>query len=333
MRVLVVAPYPPRRDGIAVYARDQVRAFRHDGHHVTVLSPPDGEGDVRAEFAGGAALRAARRLTPAHDRVVVHFQPTLYLPPRRPVAKVGAALALRTLVAGGLGRRVELVVHEADPPALWRPDYLLLRSAFSAAGMLTFHTAAERAALERDYRTRVRGRVVEHRVAAAASPGVRREEAREAVAVPADAGVMFLCPGFLQPSKGYERAVDAFERASAGARRRASLYVVGSVREPSAENLAYARELAVRMASVPRATLVHRFVGDEEFDRWVAAADRVVLPYRRAWSSGVLARAHAIGTPAIVSRVGGLAEQAGPNDVVVGDDAALAAAMRKAIDG
>ncbi|MEX2204328.1 MAG: hypothetical protein WD965_09610, partial [Actinomycetota bacterium] len=50
---------------------------------------------------------------------------------------------------------------------------------------------------------------------------------------------------------------------------------------------------------------------------WMTAADRVVLPYTRAWSSGALARARVLGTPAIVSDVGGLAEQAGPDDIVV----------------
>ena len=51
--------------------------------------------------------------------------------------------------------------------------------------------------------------------------------------------------------------------------------------------------------------------------------DWVVLPYRRAWSSGVLARAHALGTPSIVSGVGGLAEQADEHDMVALDDAEL----------
>jgi multidrug transporter EmrE-like cation transporter len=73
-----------------------------------------------------------------------------------------------------------------------------------------------------------------------------------------------------------------------------------------------------------------RFLADEEFDLWVSAADWVVLPYRRSWSSGVLARAQALGRPAIVTDVGGLAEQAGDGDIVVRDDEELAEAMRTA---
>jgi glycosyltransferase involved in cell wall biosynthesis len=74
---------------------------------------------------------------------------------------------------------------------------------------------------------------------------------------------------------------------------------------------------------------VEGYVSDEDFDAWIAAADRLVLPYRRSWSSGALARARALGTPAIVSAVGGLAEQAGPDDTVFTDDAELAALLRE----
>jgi hypothetical protein len=43
----------------------------------------------------------------------------------------------------------------------------------------------------------------------------------------------------------------------------------------------------------------------------------------RAWSSGALARAQKLGTPAFVAAVGGLAEQAGPGDAVFRNDGEL----------
>ena len=57
-------------------------------------------------------------------------------------------------------------------------------------------------------------------------------------------------------------------------------------------------------------------MSDDDFDAWIAAADLFVLPYRRSWSSGALARAQLLGTPAAVADTGGLAEQAGPRDAV-----------------
>jgi len=133
-------------------------------------------------------------------------------------------------------------------------------------------------------------------------------------------------PGFLQPSKGVERAFPGFEGGGLVA-----LYVVGSIRDRTDANLAYVAELHRRSEALPRVHLLDRYLDDEEFDQWVAAADWLVLAYRRAWSSGVLARAHAVGTRAIVTDVGGLAEQAAERDVVVPDrDDALVEAIRRA---
>jgi glycosyltransferase involved in cell wall biosynthesis len=322
VRVLVVSSYPPRHCGIGTYARDQVARLRAAGDEVTVLSPPDGDGDVRAPFLGGRAfVRAA--MGSSFDRIVVHFQPALYYRPRRPLSKIATSAALWWL-AVRRGPRLTVLVHEADPPVRGRPDYVLLRLALRRAGTVAFHTEAERREFERSYRTRVRSSIEPHTVA----PTVHtdRAEARRRLRLPVDGGPVFVCAGFLQPSKGFDRAVEAFARAD-GRPDGARLYVVGSVRDATSENLAYARSLAERCRAVRGVELVDRFLSDDEFDLWVAAADRVVLPYRRSWSSGVLARAHALGTPALVTDVGGLAEQAGEHDVVVRTDEELALAM------
>jgi glycosyltransferase involved in cell wall biosynthesis len=325
VRVLVVSSYPPRHCGIGSYARDQVERLRAEGHRVTVLTAPDGEGDLTASLLGGSAFLTAARVGGRFDRIVVHFQPALYYRPHRPVSKVLTSLSFLVL-AVARRRRLEVVVHEADQPKQWRPDYALLRLVFRLAGTVSFHTEAERTALERDYRVRVRGRLIPHTVAARTATG--REEARDRLGLPRDGGPIFVCAGFLQPSKGFDRAIEAFDRSgTGGGRDGARLYVVGSVRDPSPENLAFSRRLSERAGSVGGVTIVDRFVSDEEFDLWVAAADRIVLPYRRSWSSGILARAHALGTPAIVAAVGGLAEQANEHDVVVHDDAELAGAL------
>ena len=325
MRILVVAPYPPMRDGIGIYARDQVARLRAAGEHVTVLSPPEGDGDLRAPFRGGRALLRAVRHGRRSERIMVHFQPALWYAPRRPFSKVATSLAFVWL-AFRRGRRLELVVHEADPPKLWRPDYALLRQVFLLAARCTFHSEAEWRSLEREYRVRVRGRVDQHRIDAA--PRIDRPEARRRLGL-APGGFLFVCPGFVQASKGYDRAVEAFARAAIPGAR---LVVAGSVREPDPEAGRYARSLGERIGAVEGATFVERYLSDAEFDLWVSAADRVVLPYRRAWSSGVLARAHALRVPAIVAGIGGLAEQAGADDVIVNDDGALERAMREAAE-
>jgi glycosyltransferase involved in cell wall biosynthesis len=320
-RVVVVSSFPPRHCGIGAYAAAQVAGLREAGSEVLVVSPPDGDGDVRVPFTHGRPFREALRRSGPQDRVLVHFQPALYDRRRDPVAKIRSALGLLRLCRRRPG--TEVLVHEADPPRRWRPDHALLRAAFRAAPALVFHTDAERRALERAYRVRVRGRLVEHARGVRLSGRPSQEEARRALDIAPDEPLL-VCPGFLHPDKGLERAVSAFAAAGRG-----RLAIVGEVRDPTPANTAYAARLREQVERVPGAVMIEGYLPDAEFDAWIAAADAVVLPYRRSWSSGALARAQLLGTPAIVTAVGGLAEQAGDRDVVVADDRALARAVAR----
>jgi len=320
MRVLLVSSYPPRRCGIGSYAAAEAERLRAEGHDVTVLSPPDGDGDVRVPFFGGRPFRAAVRLGRDAGRIVVHFQPALYYRPRAPISKVATSLSLWWLCVRR--RQTEVLVHEADPPRRWRPDYLVLAAAFRAAPRLLFHTAAERERLERQYGVRVRAAIVDHRRGIRVRARPTRQEARARLGLPAE-GPIFVTPGFIHPDKGAERAAGALGQVG-------RLYIVGSVKHRTRRNLAYLERLRAVAVRTEGVELVERYLEEEELDTWVAAADAVVLPYRRSWSSGALARAQALGVSAIVTSVGGLAEQAGQGDVVVPDDSGLARAMATA---
>ena len=330
MRIVVVSSYPPRHCGIGIYARAQVDRLRVDGHDVVVISPPDGDGDIRVPFGRGRQFREAVRVGGEADRIVVHFQPGVhYLPgARAAVSKIRTSLALRSLVR----RRpqVEIVVHESTPrPPRWRLDLMILARVFATA-QLSFHTDAERRALERDYGVRVHSRLVDHRGGVGASRTLTRDDARRRLGGnPREP--LFLCAGFLHPSKGFERAIRAFETAGSPGR----LAIIGSVRDPTPENLAYADRLHAQTERVAGASLVEEFVDDETFDLWIIAADRLVLPYRRAWSSGALARARVLGTPVIAAAIGGLIEQAGEDDELFESDAELVTLFRRfgSVDG
>jgi len=318
-RTLVVGPYPPRRCGIGAYSFALVERFRERGEEVTVLTPPDGDGDVRVAFDGGKPFREASRIGPQYDRILVHFQPALYFRPRAPVSKIRTALALLRLCRDHPG--TEILVHEADRPIRWRPDYILLRRAFRAAPALLFHTEKEHRQLEESYGIRVHAKLVDHRDGIALRSHPSRGEARKLLDLPSEEPI-FVSPGFLHPDKGLERAIRAIRRTGAG-----RLYVVGSVKDATPRNLAYAKGL--REQSGDGVEIVERFLEEEELDAWTVAADAIVLPYRRSWSSGALARAQALGTPAIVTAVGGLPEQASEHDTVVRDDDELDEALRR----
>jgi glycosyltransferase involved in cell wall biosynthesis len=326
VRILVISSYPPRHCGIGSYAAADVERLRSEGHEVVVLSPPDGNGDVKVPFFGGRPFLAAARLAQGFDRVLVHFEPGLYYRRRAPLSKVMSSLGLWWLTRRRPG--TEVLVHEAAsrPHLLWRPDHVLLRSAFARAN-LQFHSDREREALEHAYRLRVEGTIVPHTNGVRIARRVARSEARSILGVEPD-GCLFLCAGFLHPAKGYERAVKAFVAAGSPGH----LFIVASTRRPTPANLAYARDLRRLCAATPRVTFAEEYVTDEEFDLWIGAADVIVLPYKRAWSSGALARARALRTPAIVSAVGGLVEQTGLADAVFRTDEELAELLAHAAD-
>jgi glycosyltransferase involved in cell wall biosynthesis len=289
---------------------------------VVVLSPPDGDGDVRLPFFGGQPFLAAARLARGFDRVLVHFEPGLYYKRRAPISKLLSSLGLWWLTHRRPG--TEILVHEASArPRLWRPDHVLLRSAFARASLL-FHSDREREALARAYRLRVEGAIVPHTNGVRIASEVSRNDARSILDVEPEER-LFLCAGFLHPAKGFERAVRAFRQAGSPGR----LLIVGSVRQPTPEALSYARTLRELCPNTPGVTLVERYVSDEEFDTWIVAADVFILPYRRAWSSGALARAQKLGTPAFVAAVGGMEEQAGPQDTVFRTEGELVDLIRR----
>jgi len=323
MRIAIVSSYPPRHCGIGSYAHAQAGRLRAEGHTVTVISPPDGDGDVRVPFSDGRVFREAERIGASFDRIIVHFQPGLYYRPgaTNAVSKIRTSLALSSLIR----RRpqTEILVHEAHRPTRWRPDHVILRRAFAHANLL-FHTNAEHRAFERQYRMQVLAQLVDHREGILVHGSRNRQGSRKHLGLDPSEPLL-LCAGFLHPWKGFDRAVRAF----AGSEGPGRLVIVGSVRDATPTNLAYAEELRGLAERTSGVTLIERFQSDEDFDAWVSAADRLVLPYTRAWSSGALARARLLGTPSIVSAVGGLVEQIGPEDEVVRSEDELLRAIQR----
>ncbi|GAA4745472.1 hypothetical protein GCM10023328_29630 [Modestobacter marinus] len=326
-RILVVSPYPPVRDGIAAYALQTVRALRRQGHHVEVLSPGPSAAHHHLDLVGPRGALALAKRVRDFDRVIVQFHPDFFYPdPASAASRLRESLALAVPFA--LAARLEVVVHEIDGrhgnPL--RPDGLAARRLWALVDEVKVHTLSERDAFIRDFGVSPsRVSLVAHGADFTRHTHLDRTSARASLDVPEDVFV-FLAIGFVQPSKGFDRAVEAFDGlASRGAR----LDVVGSVRVDDPDMLRYEADLADLCATVDGATLHSGYVSDELFDRWIVAADAVVLPYRNIWSSGVLERAGLFGVPVIATRVGGLTEQAAAQTDVrlVEDDDELRRAM------
>ena len=329
MRILMVTPYPPRRDGIASYAVQEVKALRAAGHDVEVLSPGPSAAHYHLDLRGPRGPLALAKRVRAYDRVIIQFHPDVFYPhpaSERVRLAVTAGLHLTVLMA----RRIDVRVHEVNYD--WGRDgsrhARAFRSLWRRVDEVTVHTAEEQAALAEAFDVSPASvRVVDHGGNFERRAEIDRAAARRHLGLPDDERI-FLSIGFVQPHKGFDRAVRAFAGLDAHACR---LDIVGSVRVDEPEYIAYRDELADLVARTPGTQLHEGYVSDWLFDVWLVAADVVVLPYRHIWSSGVLERAKKYGRHVIATRVGGMEAQASDKTELVDDDAALRNAVWAAV--
>lgn len=109
--------------------------------------------------------------------------------------------------------------------------------------------------------------------------------------------------GFIREYKGLDLLLESWPEVRAR-RPRARLLVAGDPARLSAERLDEYRA----MAEAAGARCAFTYVAFEEVPRWFAAADALVLPYRRISQSGVLLLALSLGLPVIATRVGAFPE-------------------------
>jgi glycosyltransferase involved in cell wall biosynthesis len=333
VKILVVTPYPPLRDGIASYAVQLVARLRREGNDVTVLSPGPSAAHLHLDLRGPRGAAALAKRVRGYDRLIVQFHPDFFF--HHPTTDADrAATALTLATAFRLAKDSEIVVHEVDY-RLGRqrsPGALAMRAMWRSADRIYLHTESERHDFIEAFGVSDNAvQLLEHGESFVPKTRHNRSSARRTLGIPEEATV-FLSIGFIQPHKGFDRAVRAFRGLG---ERGARLYVVGSLRVDEGEYAAHLDELRDLASDTPGVELAVGYVSDELFDRWIVAADYVVLPYRHIWSSGVAERAAIYHRPVIVTRVGGLAEQVAnrPDVTLVSNDGELRRAMARAFGG
>jgi glycosyltransferase involved in cell wall biosynthesis len=327
----MLSPYPPMHGGISAYADQVAAGMRGEGQDVVVAAPEPSYAkyvvDVTKRGSGWRLARLARQ----HDRLVVQFQPEMLGAPGTS-RRARAAALVRLAVGMAAARDCVVCIHEVDYGAgVLAPLFrAVARRVWRLADALVVHTERERRDFAAAFRIpEDRIRVVKHGAYFRRWHDTDQAAARAALGLPADR-VVLLAIGFLQPNKGFDRAIRAFADLSAGDAR---LYVVGSIwraDQTSSDHVAELRRLA---AETPGVELREGYLADADFDAWIVAADALVLPYRQIWSSGVMERGMLYDRPVIVARVGGMAEQGTDRAHVtlVADDDELHDAMQGAL--
>lgn len=330
MTTLMITPFAPYRDGIANYAVQEVDALRRSGEDVEVMSPLPSAAHHHLVIGSATGMTRLLRRASRYERIIVQAYPELLFGACR--HRIERLLVWRLWQQVAARTKVEFRVHEIDYATI-TADAVTQRVAASALASFhrrTVHTEPERAALLDAAPDVGAVDIVDHGAAFTRRTTLDRAGARASLGLDADAFI-FLSIGFVQRHKGFDRAVRAFARIRPHTTINAQLHIVGDIRVDHPDLAAYRDELDRMIASTPGCTRRAGYVGDSEFDRWIVAADRLVLPYRSIWSSGVVERAALFDRPVIVTDVGGLADQARHGDAVVHDDRELTEAMAAAL--
>jgi len=216
-------------------------------------------------------------------------------------------LALRLLRASG--RRVVVVVH--DPQPLSRVAAPRLQHhVTAAASLVVVHGPAARDALALEMNGRAKEVFVgAHGDFPRASPLSRAESlAALGVAVPEGSRICSVI-GNLKPSKGIDRVLASLPALRAAGHH---VLVAGSPQgNPELEDRIGAA------AAGGGVTHVLRRLTDHEESAAYSLSDVVLAMYDNGYSSGVIATAHALGRPVVMTDVGDFSRQAGPNDIVL----------------
>lgn len=324
MKYLMVSTYPPMKCGIGTYACQMVRKLRNDGHIVDVLSPEEGDGDFNADLKGGFNLLKILKLSLFYDRVIIQYHPSFFYQDNceKNLLGITATYLSFYLIFIIHHRKLEVIVHEFPRSGTSVIEHFCEKTKWSLCPRLVFHTQKEIDDFASIYFTLSPSRY-ELR-----SPNayfykfrdISKADARKELNVSGNA-LVFLCIGFIQPHKGFDRAIAAFQNIH---NIDMQLYVVGSLRLNWGEYVQYLQELKRVAKEMPNIHVLDRYLSDEDFDTWISASDVMVIPYREIWSSGVLGRAKLFGKPVIASDVGGLSEQLSGSDILFSSDDELA---------
>ena len=325
-RILMVSPYPPEKCGIGAYAYQQVQFLRKEGHHVDVFAI-SGNGKYRASLNNPEELNYLDAIAHQYDKIILQYHYVFYTPD---ISDKKQLIDMHRAFARLYNKHnFEIICHEVIYPidyldnVIEREQYILetkeKKEKWLNATNIVFHTETERNQFCDSLGVspnESKLKVIPPSTYYEKFRDISQHEARKELGVPHDKK-MFLCIGFIQPSKAFDQAAEAFARIENQPEK--ALYIVGSLRLEYDETFNYLNKLKAYDRNNENIILHEEFISNEEFDTWIAACDYVITPYREIWTSGILARASLFDKKAIVRDVGGLKEQKREDDVLFND--------------
>ncbi|MBU0518784.1 glycosyltransferase family 4 protein [bacterium] len=310
MRIVLLSPTYPLRGGIARYGTYLLRAIQ-TRHHCLGLSfkrlYPDFLFPGRGQEEKGVIPRSGS----AGDRVLHYANPASW---RRALQGVKAFNPEAVVIAWWVpfwsihftwfARQVQKICpvyylcHNVLPHERKFFDQKLTRWALKPASGFIVHSEAEQRQLQEWYpASRVLRR--EHPVYFFDDEmQISKEEARKELGIK---GRMLLFFGFIRPYKGLDLALEALAHLGPSYQD-LKLWVAGEIW--GADDIY--RTIIKKYHLDDQVKIESTYLHDHELSLRILASDAVLLPYRTATGSGVLATTYAHGRPVIASQAGSL---------------------------
>jgi D-inositol-3-phosphate glycosyltransferase len=318
MRIVLLGPAYPFRGGVSHFTGVLASELHRAGHETAIINfealvPRWFFPSRRRSDDSPHAVRVAsqRILVPWRSRTWRHagkaielFAPDLIGAMWWQPLLAPALLGVMKALPPELRKRWVYVVHDVVSHERWPGDRWLARSALREAQRFVVLSRSE----ERRLRNLLPNLAAEsiHYSPHPPFSGYRRfagtaDEARRQLDVSAPKVLLFF--GFVRRYKGLDILLHALPRILKSVPD-LKLLMTG----PFQQNRARFERLIERLG-IGGAVVIHdRYFSGDELPLCFAAADAVVLPYRTATQSGVVAHAHSLDTPVIATRVGGFEE-------------------------
>jgi glycosyltransferase involved in cell wall biosynthesis len=340
-RVILIAPGPGTRGGIAQFNAELTRRLRERGASATILGYRRTYPAFARAGRQGADPSARQEDVPSEIRLVPWFPWTWVRAAatiRRespdvvvfqwwhPITALSSWYVARR--ARRAGAKIVFVCHNA-----WPHEGFPLARALTRLALRTAHSLV---ALSDPVASELRRLLPKMPVSVIPHPpfSVLEQTAdadpelwRQRIDAPAGAKIVLFF-GNIRSYKGLRDLVDAFPRVIASTN--AVLVVAGTFLESSAEYRARVEELGIGDS----VRLFDEYVPNEEVAPLFELADLVVLPYRTASQSGVIPLAAAFGKPVVATAAGGLPDALAGAGILVPPEAPdeLGAAIVRALE-
>ncbi len=328
LRCLIVSTYPPMKCGIGKYAFQMAKKLQQSGDVVNTLTPDEGDGDFTTNLIGGFNFLKILVYGKLYDKIVVQYHQAFFYEDRSwhnilSIISTHISFYISFLILHG---KIEVIVHEIPFNINSRIDRMLERLKWRFCPKLIFHTRQELANFEAYY-FKLSSNKYELRAPHEyfyKFKDIDSKNARKELGIPID-GFVFLCIGFIQPHKGFDKAIRAFNKVNDEKMR---LYVVGSLRVKWEPYIAHLQDLKTLAEENNNVHVIEKYLSDEEFDTWISACDVLIIPYREIWSSGIVGRAKLFGKPVVASDVGGLKDQLTEIDILFNNEEKLESILK-----